>query len=98
MSGCTTDSARTIVRGSTEYLKVELTADVTLDTQAVDFSLDGETTWLTAEAVGSPGTTRTYRHLLLPEEQPDGFSVEVLVRITDAPEIPIIRAGTLTIV
>lgn len=97
MSTCTDESTRTIVRGSTEYLKVELTADVTLNAQQVDFSLDGGETWLTAEGVGSAATTRTYRHLLLPGEQPAGSSFEVLVRITDTPEIPIISAGSLTI-
>jgi hypothetical protein len=94
---CTTSAERTILRGSTEYLKVELTADVTLDAQAVEFSLDDQATWLPAEAVGSTGTTRVYRHLLTPEEQPGGFTVEVLVRITDTPEVPVINAGTLTI-
>lgn len=94
---CTTDEARTIVRGSTEYLKVELTADVTLDAQPVAFSLDDGTTWLAAEAVGSAEMTRTYRHLLLPDEVPTGYSFQVLVRITDNPEIPILSAGYLTV-
>lgn len=94
---CTTEDTRTIHRGTTEYLKVELTADVTLDTQPVEFSLDDGTTWLTAEGIGAAAMTRTYRHLLLPEEQPAGSVVEVLVRITDNPEIPIINAGSLTI-
>lgn len=97
MTTCTTDDTRVIQRGTTEYLKIELTADVTLDAQPVAFSLDDEATWLTAEGVGSPGLVRTYRHLLLPAEQPDGEQVEVLVRITDNPEIVIISAGTLTI-
>lgn len=94
---CTSTGTRSIVRGTTEYISVELTADVTLDDQTVEFSFDEGTTWLAAEAVGSTGTTRTYRHLLTTGETPTASSVEVLVRITDTPEIPILNAGTLTI-
>ena len=94
---CSTDT-RSIHRGSTEYLKVTLTSDVTLDAQPVEFSLDDGTTWLSAEAVGSAAMVRQYRHLLTPEEQPDKAAVVVLVRITDNPEIPIIEAGTLSII
>ena len=95
---CETDNIRTIVRGSTEYLKVTLTADVELDTQDVAFSLDEGTTWLDAEPVGVAGLERVYQHLLIPAEYPDSSVVDVLVRITDNPEIPLIRAGTLTII
>lgn len=97
MTDCATEATRTIVRGTTEYLKVELTADVTLDAQPVDFSLDNGETWLAATGLGAAATTRTYQHLLLPAEQPASSTVDVLVRITDNPEIPIINAGTLTI-
>lgn len=96
---CSTDEPRTILRGSTEYLKATLTSDVTLDGQTVEFSVDDGTTWLPATAVGPPGTTRTYQHLLLPASQPTpGVMVEVLVRITDNPEIPIIDSGSLLII
>lgn len=97
MTTCTTDDTRTMVRGTTEYLSVTLTADVQLDVQVVEFSLDDQATWLTAEAVGAAGLVRTYRHLLVPAEQPAASSVEVLVRITDTSETPIISAGWLTI-
>lgn len=94
----TTTDHWTIRRGTQEYRKVTVTADVTLDTQPVAFSLDGGTTWLDAEWTGSTGMTRTARILLGPDNTPDRRSGAVEVRVTDDPEIPWIKAGTYTIV
>lgn len=87
-----------IVQGSVEYLFADVTADRTLDSQpvgiAIDTSTDGavfaDATW-----IGEAGLTRTCRLLL------DGTlnvgKYGVWVKITDSPEIPIIKAGSLRV-
>lgn len=54
------DSARVIYEGSTEDLSVEVSAKVELDAQAVQFSMDGGTTWHSATPVGDPAKVRSY--------------------------------------
>jgi hypothetical protein len=90
---------------STEYLKVSVTADVTLSAQTVDIAVipaRGRPTapdWKPAAWTGSPGTTRTAMLLIGP-----GTSnvvalgeYDVWVRATDNPEIPTDPAGRLTV-
>lgn len=91
--------SRTIMRGSTEYLTVSVTADITLDAQPVAFSFD-RTIWLPAEWVGTAGTTRSARLLVsdtnLPA--PPTTSTAVYVKVTDNPEVPIVQAGGINLV
>lgn len=83
-------------RETVEYLKVEVEADVTLDTQPVYFSFDNRATWLAAEWAGAVGQTRVAR-LLIDETNMPAHSTKVYVRVTDDPEAPVILAGALNI-
>ena len=84
--------------GSVEYLTVTVTADVELGAQPVSLSMNDGVTWLPCEWVGAAGTTRKARTV-----DPVTFTagtrsnIGVLVKITDEPEVPIVRAGSLTI-
>jgi hypothetical protein len=86
-------STRTVYRDSVEYLTVSVTADVTLDTQAVKISVDGKTTWLTAAWIGTAGTTRSCRVLLDNTNMPPAGERQVFVQVTDTPEIPVFAAA-----
>ena len=90
-------SDRLIYRGTTEYISAQITGDTTLNTQTVEMSFD-RTTWLTAEWVGTAGTTRTCRILASATNLPTDANFDVWVRITDTPEIPVLRAGHVQIV
>lgn len=87
---------RKLVRGATEYISVTVISDVTLDAQPVEFSFD-KTTWHTAAWQGSAGMTRTARFLLTPATTPTRTNNAIYVRVTDATETPIIRAGNLIV-
>lgn len=89
----------TYIDGSIEYLTVTVTADVPLDAQPVAVSLDRGTTWLPCVWVGDPGTTRKARTTTpVTFDNAGAFRTpSVLVRVTDNPEVPIIRAGSLHI-
>ncbi len=82
-----------IPEGSVEYLNVDITADVTLDTQPVDIRV-GNGVWQAAAWAGTAGTTRTAR-LLYIADTPGLYAV--WVRVDDNPETPILRAGTLSV-
>lgn len=83
-------SVRKVYRTSTEYLDVSVTADVTLNAQTVQISVDNQATWLSASWVGSAGTTRTARVLLQPNvNMPAAGKHPVFVKLTDSPETPI---------
>lgn len=87
----------TYTAGSEEYLTVTVTADVELDAQPVSISIDNKATWLPATWVGDPGTTRKAR-----TSSPVTFSAtpraySVHVKVTDSPEVPIIRAGSFSV-
>lgn len=98
MTSCTLEGERDLRKGTKEFVTVTLTSNVTLDSQTVEFSIDDEATWLDAEAVGVAGNVRKYRHLFLPEEIENvNGVVELLVRVTDDPEVPIFPVGSLTI-
>jgi hypothetical protein len=83
--------------GTLEYVSATVTADVSLDAQAVTISIDSGATWLPATWVGSPGTTRKVR-----TSNPVSFAVkaawrQVLIKIVDNPEIPIVEAGSIRV-
>lgn len=87
---------RTLYRGTVEYLECEVVADAELDTQDVDISLDGGTTWTAAEWFGDAGTTRSARILLDTADMDEG-KYTVYVRVALTPEVPISHAGTVRI-
>lgn len=96
-------SSRTFIQGSVEYLDVSVTADVNL-TGTVELSFDQGATWTEAAWQGSAGLTRTARLLVDTNETDDDdepvwrtTNYPVWVRLTDAPEIPIISAGSLRV-
>jgi hypothetical protein len=92
-----TDVSVLIPQSSTEYVKTPVTCSVTLDTQTVEISIDSKATWLPAVWTGSPGTQRTAR-----TADPVVFSTiglhHVYVRVTDAPEVPVMSAGTIKVI
>lgn len=102
MTTCTSTTDTTWTRGSTEYLKYKITADVALDAQPVYFTFN-RTDFLPAEWTGSDTETspgvheRVARRLITDADLPDGFAAEVWIRITDSPEIPLVSAGSITI-
>lgn len=101
--------AATVPAVSTEYLHGPVTASVVLDTQPVEVAIepktksspDADTVWHTAEWVGDPGTTRTWR-LLIGQQSTiplvGGQQYNVWVRIVDAPEQPVRKHDVLTII
>lgn len=89
----TAATARTIYKGSVEYLSVTVTADVTLDAQPVAISFD-RTTWVACTWQGTAGLTRTASVLANDANLPATNS-PVFVKVTDSPEVPIVNAGTL---
>ncbi len=91
-------SAREWPRGTTEYLSLDVTANVSLSTQDVAVTFDRET-FHDAEWQGSAGTTRVCRLLVDDDVLPEGYGVvPIYVRVTDSPEIPLIQSGYLSIV
>lgn len=86
---------RVLYRGTKEYLEVPVASDVELD-GTIEFSFDRQT-WLTAEWTGDPGTTRTAQVLVDDDNLPAKSTSSVYVRFTDNPEIPLIKAGEITI-
>lgn len=88
------------VDGSHEYLTVTVTSDVELGAQPVAISIDRGVTWLPATWQGSYGTTRKARTTdPVPLDVGGGSErqIPVLVKVTDTPEIPLMRAGHITI-
>lgn len=86
--------------GSLEYLTVTVTADVPLDNQPVSVSIDGAETWLPCVWQGDAGTTRKARTTSPITFEPiDGRrSMTVTVKVTDSPEVPLIRAGVVQLI
>lgn len=88
-------TTQTYVAGSVEYLTVTVTADVALTDQTVALSLDRGTTWLPCAWIGDEGTSRQAR-----TTDPHMFTagtVSVLVKVADTPEVPIIKAGQISV-
>jgi hypothetical protein len=86
--------------GSVEYLEASVTADVSL-TMVVAIAItkgSGTHTWLAAGWTGAADTTRTARTT-------SAFDTGTLtrgqyglyVKLTDSPEVPIIKAGEVSI-
>lgn len=90
-----------IPQGSVEYLYADVTCDRILDEQPVALAIATVITsvdadeWEEAEWVGDPDNARSAR-LLLDGSLPAG-KYQVFVRITDTPEVPIVKAGTLRV-
>lgn len=88
-------------RESEEYLRVSVTASVTLSFQPVELAItsgaERPSTWMPGEWEGEPASTRIAR------VEP-GWAIGlapgtyvVWARVTDAPEIPVINAGKLAL-
>ena len=78
--------------GTKEHLSATITADVILQDQTVEFSLDRGVTWIPGGWEGSPGFARVARTV-----EAITFPVPrrgvVLVRVTAAEEQPVLEAG-----
>jgi hypothetical protein len=90
---------------STEYLKVSVTADVTLSAQTVAIAIINARAhptapdWQPAAWTGTPGTTRTAMILIGPTSSTvlTVGDYDVWIQVTDNPEIPTDPAGRLTV-
>lgn len=83
---------------SIEYLYVDVSTDVTLDVQPVAVGIGTtveDVTWHDATWQGEAGTDRSARILLDGTLEPGVY--RVFVRITDSPEIPVVKAGVLRV-
>ena len=86
-------------RDSFEYLDIPITASVPLDDQTVEIALARSTAarteddWQPATWQGEVGTTRVAR--LEPFTAPGRGTFLIFARVTDSPEIPVIRAGRI---
>jgi hypothetical protein len=100
-------SGPTYPRGTIEYVKALVKADVTLDdTVSVSLSLSTGNdsigyvhTWLTGAWEGAAGTQRTARTasaVTFDSAYPKG-TYSLFVKLTDSPEIPLINAGTVRV-
>lgn len=100
--------SRTLYRGTIEYLDVPITATVDLTDQPVYISLDNRETYVAAtwgdpsvESVDKYGRTvyTRYAIVLFGEDNPlpTSNNVPVFVKVTDDPEVPVVRAGSLTL-
>lgn len=85
-------------QGSIEYLYADVNSDIVLDEQPVEMAIATTVTtavWKSAAWVGDAGLARSARLLL------DGTltagKYQVFVKVHDAPEVPIIHAGTLKV-
>lgn len=87
---------RYLYTGTTEFLTVTVTSNLTLDAQPVYISFD-RTEWLTASWTGAAGTTRSARVLLDSTNLPPPGKHPVYVKVTDSPEIPVVRADDITV-
>lgn len=89
-------------RASLEYLTVLVTADIELNGQPVDIAATdhhdqpGDDDWVEATWIGATGNTRKAQ-ILVDDADLSVGPWSVWVRVTDSPEIPVIRAGTLVI-
>lgn len=90
-------TTRTYILGTIEYVGVTVTADEELDAQSVAISLDHGETWIPSSWQGDPGLTRTAQ-----TDAPVTFSEKtngrVLVKVTDSPEVPIVSAGSYSVI
>lgn len=90
-----------IPRGSTEYVEATVTVDVPLD-MTVELALtrgNNDHVWLPATWQGDVGTTRTARTtnpVTFDDDYPRS-AYSLFARLTDTPEEPIVRVGTVYI-
>ena len=80
--------------GSKEYVKAEVTSDSVISAQPVEIRVNGA--WLNASWLGDPGLTRVASVLVDFAGATPGYQT-IYVRITDAPEVPLINAGQIVI-
>jgi len=85
---------RVFYRGTVEYLIGTVTTDVDLTGDTVEVSFDNRESWIPAEWIGS---TNRWRILLDETTMPEVDRFGVHVRITDNPEIPVLKAGTVLV-
>lgn len=85
-----------LYKGTVQLLKVSVTSDMEIDLQPVHISFD-RTTWLPATWLGAPGLQRTCQ-VLIDDTNIPAHTAPVYVRVTDTPEIPILKAGFVTII
>lgn len=88
-------------RGTEEFITATAVADRTLAAQTVEIAISrGDThVWLPAEWIGDPATTRKARTVdtvVFGDDYPRS-TYEVFVRVSDSPEVPIMRAGVIKI-
>jgi len=85
-------TSRSLRPDSTEYLNVDIAADVDISTDLIEISLDGGITWHETEH-----TATGVRVLVGPSGglHPLPAREIVLIRIHDTPEVPVITAGVL---
>lgn len=95
----TTLTTRPWPRGTVEYLEAEIIANVEIaDDEPVEFTFDRQT-FHTGAWIGDAATTRVCRVLVDDTMLPDGAqTVDVFVRVTDDPEVPLIPQGSLQII
>jgi len=89
-------SVRTFLRGTVEFLDVTVAADTELSGQPVALSFDAAV-WHVAAWVGDAGKNRTARLLMNAANFPAASASPVYIKITDNPEAPILRAGSIYI-
>lgn len=86
--------------GTIEFLSVQVSANITLDVQLVELSIDKGATWLPCNWQGAASTARTARTdspiEMVADEQNTVYPV--WVRVTDSPEIPLMVAGSFSVV
>lgn len=90
-------------RGSTENIHAPVTATVSLSAQPVAIAIgrnsDGTYTWLTAAWTGDVGTTRTAvtsTPVVFTAANYPNQSYPIYVKVTDTPEVPVMKAGEIT--
>lgn len=92
---CTAGEPRIVYRGSVEFVDIDVTSALELDTQEVFFSfVPHPYAWLSAEWEGDPGTMRT-ASILGDDANLPAKSAEVFVKVVDVSTAPIMSAGML---
>lgn len=97
-SGWIEEEMRILEVGSLEYLDGVIKANVPLDSQPVEVSIDGKQTWISAQWVGDIGTTRSLQAEVNELNMPDPGVYKVYVRVTDNSESPIFAIGSIEVV
>lgn len=88
---------RHLYTGTEEYLTVTVTATVELNTQAVAFRFGTTGAWITAAWTGTADERRQARALMTAANLPAAGTYDLYVRVTSAPETPVVVAGQVTV-